>query len=257
MGSPIIITGMHRSGTSLLASMLQEAGITLGKHLKAAGPFNSRGYFEDVDFIDFHEQVLQEAGTTMYLQHAVPGPRTTDQEARAKSLLKSRAEQAVWGWKDPRTSLFLDFWNGLLPDATFIFIFRRPSEVVDSLRRRRDPMLYRQFPGAPLLERFGFPRFRGQAALGVWKNYNRHLLDFAAHHPGRCQFVAMDALKDQVQDLVAGINAELASANPDLASLIDERLLTSVPRSDIERLCDRDPETQDLLNRLQAQTSHH
>jgi hypothetical protein len=47
----LIVTGMHRSGTSLLASFLRAAGINLGENLYPADSANPLGYFEDLDFL--------------------------------------------------------------------------------------------------------------------------------------------------------------------------------------------------------------
>ena len=52
----IVITGMHRSGTSLTASLLQSAGLNLGDRLMEATATGNplKGYFEDLDFVEFH-----------------------------------------------------------------------------------------------------------------------------------------------------------------------------------------------------------
>ena len=50
-GSPIIIAGMHRSGTSLAASLLQSAGLDVGERLMEGNWSNPRGHFEDLDFV--------------------------------------------------------------------------------------------------------------------------------------------------------------------------------------------------------------
>ena len=55
---------MHRSGTSLVSSLLQRAGIHIGEKLIAANSANPRGYFEDVDFYEFHENLLHERKQT-------------------------------------------------------------------------------------------------------------------------------------------------------------------------------------------------
>jgi hypothetical protein len=44
--------------------------------------------------------------------------------------------QHPWGWKDPRTCLFIDKWHQVFPDARAVVIFRKPEDVVDSLIRR-------------------------------------------------------------------------------------------------------------------------
>ena len=41
-----------------------------------------------------------------------------------------------WGWKEPRTCLFVDEYKGLLPSAKYFILFRDYPFVVDSLVRR-------------------------------------------------------------------------------------------------------------------------
>ena len=57
--STLIVTGMHRSGTSLTASFLQTLGVNVGDRLYEADRANQKGYFEDVDFLEFQRHVLQ------------------------------------------------------------------------------------------------------------------------------------------------------------------------------------------------------
>ena len=60
--SVIAVTGMHRSGTSLVASLLQSAGINIGQRLMNAGEGNVKGHFEDLDLVEFHESILKSPG---------------------------------------------------------------------------------------------------------------------------------------------------------------------------------------------------
>src|SRR5687767_11000665 len=55
---PIVLTGMHRSGTSLVARLFIEAGVDLGRELLGTGEHNRAGHFEDQAFLSFHERVL-------------------------------------------------------------------------------------------------------------------------------------------------------------------------------------------------------
>jgi hypothetical protein len=50
--SVLIVTGMHRSGTSLTAAFLQAIGVDLGDKLLQGNYGNPKGYFEDVDFVE-------------------------------------------------------------------------------------------------------------------------------------------------------------------------------------------------------------
>ncbi|MFM7137383.1 MAG: hypothetical protein ACKO1M_10005, partial [Planctomycetota bacterium] len=58
----LVIAGMHRSGTSLLAGMCQEAGVRIGDRLLGAYRGNEAGHFEDLDFVEWHQLVLRANG---------------------------------------------------------------------------------------------------------------------------------------------------------------------------------------------------
>ena len=53
----IVIGGMHRSGTSLISSYLEQSGLDLGDKLFPPDKGNPRGYFEDMDMVHFHNRV--------------------------------------------------------------------------------------------------------------------------------------------------------------------------------------------------------
>jgi hypothetical protein len=168
---PLVITGMHRSGTSLVASLFAGAGVHVGTRLIGASRGNDRGHWEDLDFYELHARILEANGVgnegfSCAADLIVPPP-LRDQ---AVAVIAAKAAATPWGWKDPRTTLFLDFWRSLLPEAVFVFVFRSPWEVADSLFRRGDELFGRH------------PAF----AVRVWHHYNRRILDFCAAHSSRC-----------------------------------------------------------------------
>ena len=56
---------------------------------------------------------------------------------RAAEMLRSTFGDApLWGWKDPRSSLTLPFWQALLPDMSYVVCVRNPLDVAASLERR-------------------------------------------------------------------------------------------------------------------------
>lgn len=136
---PVIVVGMHRSGTSFVASLLHAAGLDMGSRLMPAARSNERGHFENMDFVEFHMRELRLTG------HDDSGWATLqtltlseEAAAEARDIIETNARTSAWGWKDPRTTFFLDFWSSLLPNANFVFIYREPSEVIESLYRRGD-----------------------------------------------------------------------------------------------------------------------
>ena len=59
--SPIIVTGMHRSGTSMTAMLLAQHGVHMGERLIPGNRHNPRGYFEDADFVELQRSMLAAA----------------------------------------------------------------------------------------------------------------------------------------------------------------------------------------------------
>ncbi|MGD1919082.1 MAG: glycosyltransferase, partial [Pleurocapsa sp.] len=201
--SVIVMTGMHRSGTSLTASLLQNAGISIGDRLMGVDTGNPKGHFEDLDFVEFHQNVLQSQGISIagWTEH---GFIEVQQQyvAPAQDLIRARQERAIWGWKDPRTTLFLNFWSELIPQAKFIFLFRSPWEVVDSLFRRGDIIFQTN------------PKF----AVKQWCQYNQLILDFYERNPEKCLLIEIsNIIKEQnlLIDLVKQKwDLELESSEP-------------------------------------------
>ena len=115
----------------------------------------------------------------------------------AQSLLEKSAGQSPWGWKDPRSALFLEQWLRLAPDAKFVFVYRQPTQVIHSLRRPRRCRIW-QYPGAASVASLGGIRFRiAKAAACI--QYNRRIVEFppestrAIHHSSAGQLVCLRA----------------------------------------------------------------
>ncbi len=173
---------MHRSGTSLVSSLLQRTGINIGEKLIAANSANPRGYFEDVDFYEFHEHLLHQRGQTyLHVDSNFTFEPTGPEVSRARQLLVERSHRPLWGWKDPRTSLFLAFWKQLLPDGRFLFVYRHPIEVLLSLLRRGE------FDSHPSL----------MAGLHAWYTYNSNIQAFCDRHPDGCLLVHIGGVVKQ------------------------------------------------------------
>ena len=192
---PVIIAGMHRSGTSLTAAILEKAGVNVGNELLEANTGNPQGYFEDKDFLSLHQEILISQGLSAEGWTTLGRVDVPQQFwAQAMALCDRRTSQhTLWGWKEPRTTLFLEFWAGLLPDAQFIFPYRVPWEVIDSLFVRGDPAFHRH------------PNF----AAEVWIAYNQAVLDFCQRHPSQTFLFNCDVLKTDENQFVNGIAEKL------------------------------------------------
>ena len=236
--TPVVITGMHRSGTSLLASAMQAAGVAIGDDLLGASNSNVHGHFEDLEFLNFHENVFADHGLTWY--DVTPSTNlavSPKRRRQAESLVAARAHQPVWGWKDPRTCMFLNFWETLLPSAKFVFIFRRPDEVIASLQRRREKPLFHHFRGAWVLRKFGCSTFRARFALEKWSQYNSAIIECTHRWPERCRVVESSDLPSQLPPLIRHMRESwgLPVNDIDLEAIIDDRLMRSSGRAKLER----------------------
>ncbi|MGK7901080.1 MAG: methyltransferase [Hormoscilla sp.] len=188
----LAIAGMHRSGTSLTASLLGSAGVYLGDRLVGVDVGNDKGHFEDVDFVEFHKQVLRSQsldadGLTFQTQMPV-----ADRYVKiAQDLISEKGVHSLWGWKDPRMTLFLDFWLQLLPDGIFLLVYRSPWEVVDSLYRRGTDEAIAAYP---------------EKAVELWMHYNQKILEFYDRVPDRCLLANLSKIVSNPQLLIQTIN---------------------------------------------------
>lgn len=199
MPRALVLAGMHRSGTSLLASVVLRAGVDLGSAFLPPGRGNRRGHFEDLDFYSFHQGCLERREIGLF---SVPdgwtGELTPGEEAEARELVARRADKPLWGFKDPRTTLFLDAWDRLLPDPLYLLLYRHPVEVALSLLRRGIDQEVQDDP---------------RAAFRTWMSYNERILQFRRANPGRCLLWnvagAVGSLDESVGRLEAWLGARL------------------------------------------------
>lgn len=139
------VVGMHRSGTSMVAQLLEAGGVGFGPEDALAGPDadNRHGFWEHRALREINEQLLSRFGGDWRNPPRIPAGALGDSEhddlrERARALLHTLSGAAPsWGWKDPRTCLLLPFWLPLLPpDPRVVFCLRHPADVAASLETR-------------------------------------------------------------------------------------------------------------------------
>ena len=148
MSKTICITGMHRSGTSLTTSWLQACGLTVDNgHLIGVAAGNLKGHFEDKEFVDLHTKIIlkENLSSRGWIESSKSYSFQASDKEGIKMLIKERQKFAQWGWKDPRTVLFLEEWVSLIPHIKFIFLWRPAYQVVNSLIERRKGSSNRDF----------------------------------------------------------------------------------------------------------------
>lgn len=142
--SPLVVLGAPRSGTSLLASWLHHSGISMGEHFLQPDAGNPQGYFEDLDFLNLHRQFLARSAasagrvledSSMREQAFDFSPSAHDIDDAKRIIRERKALGQPWGWKDPRSCYFLNFWDALLPEARYLMVYRHPLEMAASIVR--------------------------------------------------------------------------------------------------------------------------
>ena len=117
----ILCVGMHRSGTSLAASIIRELGVKVPGELIKADSANLAGYFENQTIVNAQENLLKELGYWWPSERASNG--LPDNLLKCKAVRKYLAwltiylgqilnqESGLIAIKDPRTSLLLPVWR--------------------------------------------------------------------------------------------------------------------------------------------------
>jgi len=139
----ICIVGMHRSGTSMIARLLNICGLDLGPadRLLKADKANPLGHFEHRGFLDIDRKLLKHFHATWSDPPDHPpnwelDPSLASLLRQARALAAGFPQKRTWGWKEPRACLFLPFWRQAVPNMNFLICLRNPLEVARSLQAR-------------------------------------------------------------------------------------------------------------------------
>ncbi len=169
-----VVLGMHRSGTSLLTSLLQLAGCDLGPadERGATGEANPAGFHENRHVVELNEAALVAAGARWFDVLAVVegGLDLIDRgefERRADAALLWTSPGLPWAVKDPRMVPLFPLWLSYLGDPVVVLPLRDPAEVAMSLHVR---------DGMPLTQAAALWEFHVVHSLEQSRGLNRHLV---------------------------------------------------------------------------------
>jgi hypothetical protein len=146
--SPIIVVGMHRSGTTLLVQLLEGCGVFMGAQ--------QTGNRESIFFQNINREALDFFGCSWRCLDFLPSAdhlgsrcgsvikfieRRLDDSLLSghfgSTFVQNGQERVLWGWKDPRNSLLLPVWRQVFPNARVINIYRDGRDVALSLLKRQ------------------------------------------------------------------------------------------------------------------------
>jgi GT2 family glycosyltransferase len=243
--SGILLCGMHRSGTSLLARTLKETGAWLGdrddEFLPAHAHDNPEGYWERLDVYDAHVAFMKSSG---FDWDRLAGFSRVDTRSREAMELRRKLRTFVaeanrhdpWLLKDPRLSLLLPIWLEMAPEAVPVVAVRHPLEIAASLSRSHRGIYPNRF------------------ALVLWEKYLLRILKDLAGRPA--VFVSyrqlMASPRKQVERIVmllerAGVKGLVA---PESDEFVNAALHRNRAASDMRGLLDH--RQAELWARLEA-----
>ncbi len=204
---PLIIIGMHRSGTSMLARLLKAAGVFMGQKVDEN--------MESVFFQKLNEWLLRQCGASWHNPEPVK-LLLSRENARALAVdyiacvMSSRWAISYlglldfirhrdirnlsipFGWKDPRNTYTLPIWLDIFPRAKVIYVYRHGIDVANSLLGREDEVFAMKRARHARKKKYlrywlrPFPPYEGflsapgieslEDGVSIWENYNRHAL---------------------------------------------------------------------------------
>jgi Uncharacterized protein conserved in bacteria len=139
----LIVLGMHRSGTSILARTLNLMGAYFGPEGISTGANNEnpKGFWERRDVRQLNDSILHAVGAdwnriARFEPDSLPGAVVDDFVQRASRLVLEMDAHRPWFIKEPRLCLLLPLWLRVLEIPVTIRILRHPVEVAASLRTR-------------------------------------------------------------------------------------------------------------------------
>lgn len=139
----IIVLGMHRSATSLVAKGLSNE-IYMGDELMPANFGNPEGYFEHMPFVNLNNRILHAAGgswknppTREAILEQEPIFRAEIQDTLIQHYREAeRLGYKICGFKDPRTTLTIWLYAPWVQNPHYAFMWRQPGQIAHSLWQR-------------------------------------------------------------------------------------------------------------------------
>lgn len=166
----ILVLGMHRSGTSAVARLLNLMGAYFGGENVGIGASaeNTKGFWERLDVRALNDSMLHNANcdwdriAELDLD-AIPGDFLDAYHRSVRDIVLKLDAHRPWFIKEPRLCVLLPLWRPALELPFCVHVFRHPLEVAYSLKARN---------GMPI-----------QVGLALWEAYNTKAIESSSDLP--------------------------------------------------------------------------
>jgi len=140
MNAPILITGCARSGTSLVAGIINMRGAFGGK-MSGPNHNNAKGMFENSRIRNtMVKPYFRTLGVDPMGQFPLPDINTmlipVDWSKRVEAIMKEEGyEGGPWMYKGAKLCLHWPVWHYAFPNAKWIIVRRKTSDIINSCIR--------------------------------------------------------------------------------------------------------------------------
>ncbi|MDE0658861.1 MAG: hypothetical protein OXI79_04340 [Gammaproteobacteria bacterium] len=194
----IIVLGMHRSGTSAVARLLNLMGAYFGGENISTGASaeNEKGFWERLDVRALNDSMLHNANcdwdriAELDLS-AIPEDFQNAYHRSARDIVLNLDAHRPWFIKEPRLCILLPLWRPALELPFCVHVFRHPVEVAHSLKARN---------GIPI-----------RVGLALWEAYNTKAIDSSADLPRF--FLSYSELLSSPQPVVDQLREAMSSSS--------------------------------------------
>ena len=174
----IFVFGMHRSGTSAVARVLNLMGCYFGGEDigTEANEENTKGFWERKDVRKVNDAILRNTGSdwdrisSFDVRSIGKGDMAVYREVIRKIVVNLDAHRP-WFLKEPRFCLTFSVWRSVLEMPVCVLIFRNPLDVAKSLNERN---------GMPLTVGLALWEAYNAGALEASRGINRIVLSYEA-----------------------------------------------------------------------------
>jgi hypothetical protein len=206
----VIVTGAGRSGTSAVARVLHESGVSMGSHFEGPASWNATGFYEELSVVALNDKIYADCGlrakgllqrsaakVRQFLrlppaQDVLPAPSRAAIVAAGAKYAQQMRELAAQvppggGWKSTHMALTLEAWLPRLPEKPKLVIcLRSPEDVSKSVEQA-----------------YGGGRSVGPEAVDRWRSQYERLLDLIQEYQLDAMCIEYDNLITQAAETVA------------------------------------------------------
>lgn len=153
MSDPILITGAARSGTSMVAGIVDTCG-SFGGDITGPTPYNQKGQFENTyirqNIVKPYLRLLgvDPLGQSPLpdINNLIPWPNLA-QDVRSTFKREGYRGKAPFYYKGAKMCLLWPLWHKAFPQAKWIIVRRKPEDIVASCMRTPFMRAYKSMVG--------------------------------------------------------------------------------------------------------------